>query len=301
MSSLENLQEQAKNLGIKVDGLSIEQLKERISIMERVRAQGLRRLDFDEHGIIKFTENTREILSSQPANNTPLTRDQVLFKLRGYRLLTDKFDTVPKKWIRYIDNDDKILRGGGFPIKNDRDDEFIVLKNTSLKLTFSINRGNVVLFEKLPKADLLNFSSAVRSILHIYKSFEVPNRGRFVVIRDDFNRVEDETSAARLSTKIDEPRKSLGNAFRVRRPKFKNYFIFRLSESQVVSIKEAINGLSEEQKQSKQDIVRDDVIEEVNRYYPPPEEEKKEEKAEKDENDELANELLALINRGLIR
>ena len=240
-ADLLELRNRASALGVKnVNQLNQGQLEERIQILLRVRSEGLSRLEFDENKeLIPSLENLRilEIQAVQKKNT--LTRADVLTKLAGYRLITDKFATNNRRWTRYIDVNDGFLRPGGFPIRNQRNEEFIVFKNVSKRFTFSAKRRNIILMEKLPKDAIELISTEGQNIVidFVGRSGSGTN---LVALKDDFTQVSRANNVAALSRLLGVNRGALGRKFRGDTHRFKNYFIFKLSLGDVNDLNELI-------------------------------------------------------------
>lgn len=232
----------AIELGIKnVSELSIAELKQKVAIMEKVMAEGLKRIEFEERKDETDTSTRLQPTTamenidifSKPSADL-LTKQQVLEKLVGYRILQDNSRTTPRRWTRYIDFKDGILRTGGFPIKNTG--EFIVFKNVSKKFTFSVRNENIILFEKVPDKDqnpLNFFNKFTRDLVNKHKA--KPIGINYIAVRDDLvDGIKTARSVKSLADLMEGvSRKSLGLAFKEypARFKFKNWWIFRLSDA----------------------------------------------------------------------
>ncbi len=265
---LRELRVRAKALGVKnTENMDKERLEERISVMLKVRLEGLSRLEFgDDNVIVPSLENLRilQIEAVEPKHS--LSRDVVLQKLQGYRLLTNKLDTNTRRWTRYIDKDDGFLRAGGFPIRNRGDEEFIVFKNVSKKFTFSVKREKIILMEKLPSDSLDLLSDATLSIISEFRDVK-PNGDKFVVLEDDFDSIfvaPNKTQIARISGLN---RGGLARAFASRRVKYKNFFIFKLSQTDADELEGRMEDLSDEERLGRRGIP-DNLMAVINRFYP---------------------------------
>ena len=265
---LEELRLRAKALGVKnTENMDNEELEERVQVMLKVRLEGLSRLEFDDNQqLIPSLENLRilQIEAVQPKHS--LRRADVLEKLQGYRLLTNKLNTTNNRWTRYIDKDDGFLRAGGFPIRNKPEEEFIVFKNVSKKFTFSIKREKVILMEKLPQSSMLLLSDAVLGLVSEFRDVK-PDGNQFVVVSDDFNNLwsaPNNTQIARLSGLN---RGGLGKSFRLRKVKYKNAFIFKLSQADKEELQTRLDNLSEEDKIGNRGIPLN-LLQVIDRYYP---------------------------------
>jgi hypothetical protein len=267
-NELNELRLRAKALGVKdTENMDIERLNERIKVMLKVRLEGLTRLEFDENNkLIPSLDNLRilQIEAAEPKHL--LRRADVLEKLQGYRLLTNKLNTTTKRWTRYIDKSDGMLRAGGFPIRNDPNEEFIVMKNVSKKFTFSINRENVILMEKLPKDSMLLLSDEVMGLISEFRDVK-QDGNQFVVVKDDFNTMFSAASNTVLAREAGLNRGGLGKAFRLRKVKYKDVFIFKLSEADKNELRERLNELSDEDKIGNRGIPLN-LLQVIDQYYP---------------------------------
>ena len=264
---LQELRIRAKALGVNVEGMTREKIEEKINIMLKVRLEGLSRLEFDEQGkLLPSLENLRilQIEAEQPKHS--IRRADVLEKLQGYRLLNNKLNTDNKRWTRYISTDDGMLRAGGFPIRNNPSEEFIVFKNVSKKFTFSVKRDNVILMEKLPKDSYLLLSDEVLGMISEFRDVR-PDGDNFVAVPDDFSRVFSASTNTKLAEEIGVNRGALGKNFRTRKLKYKNYFIFKLGGADTQQLIQRVDGLSEEEKRGNRGIP-DDLQEVIDTYYP---------------------------------
>ena len=266
---LEELRLRANNMGVKnTENMDREKLTERIDVLLKVRLEGLTRLEFDENNqIVPSLENLRilQIKAVEPKHS--LTRIVVLEKLQGYRLLTDKLDTTTKRWTRYINKDDGMLRAGGFPIRNKPEEEFIVFKNVSKKFTFSVKRSEVILMEKLPQDNPLLLSDEVLGLISEFRDVK-PDGNQFVVVKDTFDEplisAPNNTQIARLS---ELNRGGLGKAFRLRKLKYKNFFIFKLSQADKEELQTRLNALSASDRLGNRGIPLN-LLSVIDRYYP---------------------------------
>ncbi len=230
------LRNRARALGVKnVARLSRAELEARIVVMLRVRAEGLSRLEFDDREprqLLPTLENLRILQIPAVEKKSDLTRADVIRKLQGYRLITNKLNTNNRRWTRYIDIGDGFLRPGGFPIQNKPADEFIVMKNVSKKFTFSIKRDNVILMEKIPAGDDDLLDPRTRALVD---EFNAKPRGNiFIVMSGDLSTFHSNNSAAAISRDSGFNRGSLSRAFRNNLQKFKKTnFLFKLSPADV--------------------------------------------------------------------
>ena len=268
LNELNELRLRAKALGVKnSENMDREKLEERVQVMLKVRLEGLSRLEFDDNQqLIPSLENLRilQITPDQPKHL--LRRADVLSKLQGYRLLTDKLDTTNNRWTRYIDKDDGFLRAGGFPIRNKPEEEFIVFKNVSLKFTFSVNRANVILMEKLPQNSMLLLSNAVLELVSEFRDAK-PDGNQFVVLSDNFNNLFSAPNVTQIARLSALNRGALGRAFTQRKIKYKNAFIFKLSQADKEELQTRLDALSDEDKLGNRGIP-DDLMQIINRFYP---------------------------------
>jgi hypothetical protein len=271
---LEELIERARLLGVKnPETLTEAKLVERINVMAKVVGQGLTRLDFDEHGILRDTPNNRRIISKISTLETGLSRQQVIDKLKGYRLLTNKNDTTNRRWTRYININDGLLRAGGFPIRNETTEEFIVMKNVSKRFTFSIRKEDVILFEKLPKDSPFLMDDDVFNVLSVYHNKTGPEYVALHLKDIQDIKMEKANTVASISRQTGLNRGGLGRAFRERRGQYKGWFLFRLSSDDFFTLKDAINAIPVGKFRL---LIRADVMKMIDKYYPlPPSEEKK--------------------------
>lgn len=230
-TELRELRQRASALGVRgVANLNQGELESKIQVLLRVKAEGLSRLEFDENKeLLPTLANLRILEIEAVQKKNTLTREDVLQKLKGYRLLTNKLGTTNRRWTRYIDVNDGFLRPGGFPIRNLPSEEFIVFKNVSKRFTFSAKRRNIILMEKLPKDALELIADRPTEIIIDYVNRHNPEGNRFVALKDDFSRVKGENNVSALARTLSVNRGALGRRFRVNDNRFKNYFIFRLS------------------------------------------------------------------------
>ena len=262
---LTELRLRAKVLGVKnTENMDTETLNERIGVMLKVRLEGLTRLEFDENNqIVPSLENLRilQIEAVEPKHG--LTREDVIQKLKGYRLLTNKLDTTNKRWTRYISKKDGMLRAGGFPIRNKPTEEFIVMKNVSKKFTFSINRDNVILMEKLPQDSLQLLSDTVLTLINEYRN-KVGHL--FVALSDNFDTLVSGSNVSSLAKSAVLNRGGLGKAFRLNKIKYKNFFIFKLTKEDFDLLNERVDTLTPEDKLGNRGV-SPEIMQIVNEYY----------------------------------
>ncbi len=259
----DSLKNRARALGVKnVDNLSDEQLNQRIDVMLRVRAEGLTRLEFNEQGELLSTLRNLEILQIQAQQKkSSLSRRDVIEKLQGYRLLTDKLDTHNNRWTRFIDLDDGFLRAGGFPIRNKPFEEFIVLKNVSKKFTFSIKRSNVILMDKLPRDSP---SLLTDDAFALATDFGNRNSGSlFVSLSGDFQTVQKSNSVSGLARLIGINRGGLGRNFKNQSQQYKGFYLFKLSIADYQELQVAIERIG-----NVKIGISDDLMEVIDRFYP---------------------------------
>jgi len=267
VNDLLELRIRAKALGVKnTDNMNTEKLEERINVMLKVRLEGLTRLEFDDDNkIIPSLQNLRilNITAVEPKHS--LTRVDVLRKLQGYRLITDKLQTTTKHWTRYIDINDGFLRAGGFPIRNKPEEEFIVFKNVSKKFTFSVKRENVILMEKLPQTSMLLLSSTVLQLIMEFKS---KARGRlFVSMKDNFNALHFDKNKSGIAKKSEVNRSAMGRAYTSGKVKYKNFFLFKLSPDDKDELETKMNALTSAEKLGNRGIPID-LLQIIDRFYP---------------------------------
>lgn len=260
----ENLRETARLLGVKNwDILDIEPLNKRIKVMMRVRREGLSRLEFDENNdLVVSPENLRILMIEPEQKKTDLTRTDVFDKLRGYRLLTDNNKTNIKRWTRYININDGLLRAGGFPIRNMPNEEFIVMKNVSKKYTFSIKKSEIVLMEKKPVEH--NISDEAFAFI---SQFHNKPQGRNIVAFDKSFRdgIKESLTYKDTAGLMGVDRKALSVAFRNGRVIFKKkWFIFKLNDEDTKDLSNRLRSIN------PTEIGTHDanIIEIINRYYP---------------------------------
>mgnify|MGYP003649349637 CR=1 FL=1 len=273
-TDIRELRNRALGLGIEnANSLPRDRLEERISVMLRVRGEGLARLEFDANRqLVPSVENLRilEVEAVQPKHS--LTRADVLEKLQGYRLLIDKFATNTRHWTRYIDTSDGFLRAGGFPIRNQRNEEFIVLKNVSKKFTFSIKRANVILMEKIPKGETDLLGDIAKKLIEKFQRRSDGSGTKFVAIKQDFSVIAKTDSVAELSRVIGVNRGTLGKKFREETGKHKDFFLFRLTPENAKKLKRRARELTEEEIAGGGDIP-DNLMNIIDRFYPQSDEE----------------------------
>ncbi len=234
VEDLTELRARARALGVKnVGALSKNELEQKIVVMLRVRAEGLTRLEFDDdRNLLPTLENLRILQIPALEKKSSLTRDDVLRKLQGYRLITNKLNTNNRRWTRYIDINDGFLRPGGFPIQNKPADEFIVFKNVSKHFTFSAKRDNIILMEKIPKGDEDLIDPRTKALVREFSN--KPRGNIFIVMSEDLGTFHSNTSAAAISRDTGFNRGSLSRAFRNGLPKFKKTnFLFKLNPADV--------------------------------------------------------------------
>lgn len=260
----ENLRETARLLGVKNwDILDIEPLNKRIKVMMRVRREGLSRLEFDENNdLVVSPENLRILMIEPEQKKTDLTRTDVFDKLRGYRLLTDNNKTNIKRWTRYININDGLLRAGGFPIRNMPNEEFIVMKNVSKKYTFSIKKSEIVLMEKKPVEH--NISDEAFAFI---SQFHNKPQGINIVAFDKSFRdgIKESLTYKDTAGLMGVDRKALSVAFRNGRVIFKKkWFIFKLNDEDTKDLSNRLRSIN------PTEIGTHDanIIEIINRYYP---------------------------------
>tara|TARA_R110000868_G_scaffold54184_2_gene169659 strand:- start:638 stop:1432 length:795 start_codon:yes stop_codon:yes gene_type:complete len=262
----DELVERAKALGIKnADELDESQLEERISVLLRVRAEGLTRLEFDENRQLRPTLENLRILQIEPVQKkSTLTRDDVIQKLSGYSLLTNKYNTTNNRWTRYIDTDDGYLRGGGFPIRNNANEPFIVMKNVSQKYTFSIQRETVILFEKIPKGSPLLTNPVINNLV---SEFRDKRDGSLYVAMNDIDfAISSSLSIAELSRLTSVNRGILARKFRGNEVRHKQFYLFRLSKADLDLLTNRVGDLSETDKLGNSGVMPD-VMTIINHYY----------------------------------
>ena len=267
LNELNELRLRARALGIKnIDNMNTEQLNERIAVMLKVRAEGLTRLEFDDNQeLIPSVENLRilQIVAAEPKHS--IRRADVLQKLQGYRLLTNKLDTNSKRWTRFINTQDGMLRAGGFPIRNKPEEEFIVLKNVSKKFTFSIKRDEVILMEKIPQDSGLLLSDTASALISEFRAR--PDGNQFIAVKDDFTILHSAMNNTMLAINAGINRGGLGKGFRLSKTKYKNFFLFKLSEEDKNELQTRLNALSEEDKLGNRGI-SPDLLHIIDRFYP---------------------------------
>ena len=262
-----NLRKQARVLGVKnINSLSLRDLEDKVKIMLRVRREGLTRLEFDdEKQIVPSVENLRILSIEADEKMTSLSKYDILDKLENYRVLEDRYNTTPKRWTRYINRFDGLLRAGGFPIRNNRDEEFIVMKNVSKKFTFSIKRSEVILFQHKGK-NPIDLSQPAKAVVSKFNQ-KTGNTGMYVAVSQDFKSINGAMSLAALSRLIDGSKGGLTKAFKAGNNVYKNFFIFRLSNEDFELLKTDIGELSEEDREpSGEDFEL--VNQYVNIWYP---------------------------------
>ena len=258
------LRVRASALGVKnVNNLDINELEQRIKILLNVKREGLSRLEFDENReLVPSLENLRILQIEAEQKKSSLTREDVIQKLQGYRLLTDKLNTTNRRWTRYIDKEDGFLRAGGFPIRNEPSEEFIVMKNVSKRFTFSINRAKVILMEKLPKGSIELISQEGQQLV-----IDFVNRSgsgtNFVALKDDFSVVHRANNNTALSRLIQVNRGALGRKFRANSGKHKDWFLFKLSLGDFNDLNEMIPL-----QNANLSGIPDDLQAVIDRYYP---------------------------------
>ena len=261
----EELKERARALGVKrINELNEEQLNERISVLLRVKAEGLTRLEFDEERNLMPTLNNLRILQIEAVQKKhTLTRFDVLEKLKGYSLIANKFNTTNNRWTRYIDTEDGFLRGGGFPIRNKPEEPFLVLKNVSQKFTFSIQRETVILFEKIPKNSPLLNNPTINDLVSEFRD----KSGSLYVTMDDNFAVEASLSMAQLARTLKVNRGSLARKFRGEVEKHKQYYLFRLTPGDRDMLIHRVANLTDAEREGNS-CIRPSVLDVINHYYP---------------------------------
>ena len=266
--NLRELRQRARALGVKnVNNMNEDQLQERIKVFLKVRQEGLSRLEFDENkDLVPSLENLRILQIEAVKKKNTLDRDDVLQKLKGYRLLTNKLNTTTKRWTRYIDINDGFLRPGGFPIRNKPNEEFIVFKNVSLKFTFSVKRDNVILMEKLPKGSQELVAEKPQLIIENAIQRHNTTKDRYVAIPNDFSGIFNHTSISQLSRLLEVNRGALGRSFKRANHTFKNFFVFKLSNVDIAELKEDIDDLEPEDLEVPD--IRPPLMAVIDRFYP---------------------------------
>lgn len=254
---LQELVLEAMALEINPENKSKEQLRNEIEIMKRVKAQGLQRLKFqetDEPGkktLIRDDPLNIEILS-RPAEEGDLERLQVIDKLKGYRLLDDKNNTTNRRWIRYINVNDGKLRTGGFPIKNEA--EYIVLKNVSKKITLSIRKDDVIIFEKVPSGIL------PENIQNLFDN--ISGTGNiYVIISPDLQFIYTGRTINEVAINSNINRNSVSRAIRGNRGIIKKHYLFKMTNDELENVRTSLENVD------LGDGVDSRVLEVINRFY----------------------------------
>ena len=255
----------------------------------RVRREGLTRLEFGaDKQLIPSLENLRILGIEAEQKKSSLTRADVIQKLQGYKLITNKLNTTTRRWTRYIDKEDGFLRAGGFPIRNEPNEEFIVMKNVSKRFTFSINRERVILMEKIPKNAAELISVPAQDLIRDFRSRD-GSGVQYVALKDDFTEVKSEENNTALARTIEVNRGALGRKFRSNAGKHKEWFLFRLGFDDIRDLREQI-PLQDAVLQG----IPDNLQAVIDRFYPErPRDIEEEEKAEileeeEEEDDELS-------------
>lgn len=245
----------AKNVHLLTDA----EVKEKILTLKRVRAEGLTRLEFDEDRSILLTDENVRILTIEPVESN-ITRRDVLRKLIGYKKVSSN-NTNNRRWTRFINKKDGLLRTGGFPIRNDPDEEFIVLKNVSKKFTLSINKNDVVLFEKIPKRSLDFYIPGAQRLIRKYRN---KNGKKFVALKGDFSDLKESSSMAGLTRLTGLSRGSLGKNFRENNLFQGNYLLFKMSAEEFRQLTNEVRLINRIPTITDIDP---EVLREVNKYY----------------------------------
>lgn len=228
-------------------------------------AQFPARLKFDKFGKIIISESNRDIINiirESQQRQQELTRQDVIEKLSDYILLENKLDTRPNLWVRYINIKDGKLRTGGFPIRNEENEEFIVLKNISLNFTFSIKRKDVLLFQKIPKHSLMLLSEKALNIINKYES----KQGKlYTALGAKFRILKSSKTVAGLARELGVDRKSLGKAYRLQKLKFKNFILFKLDQEQVDELEVDVDSLGDDE--IKENRFRNQLLSIIDLFY----------------------------------
>lgn len=227
------------------------------------------RLDFDEErkegGKREALPTDRNLRLIDHDQASGLSRQEVIDKLKGYRLVQSG-TTNPKNWVRYINTEEGILRGGGFPIRNDPDEPFIVLKNQSANFTWSIQKSNTILFYKVPKDSPLLLPDSIVSILAEYKSKSMDNNKNIVAIDKGGRVIKSDTSISGLATKINGGRNGLSKALRLGN-RFKGFYLMKLTDKDLLDLTNKLT-IANAMRRPMRDDLPDDVMEVIDRYYP---------------------------------
>lgn len=254
---LQRLRREAEELRIPdFENKSQEELERQIPIYRRVIAEGLKRLQFQEgpgrKALVEDDPTNIEILA-QEATEGDLSRIQVIDKLKGYRLLVNKDNTTNRRWIRFINIEQGKLRTGGFPIKNEG--EFIVLKNVSKKITLSIKKDNVIIFEKVPAGIL------PPNIQELFNNLS--NTGNnYVIISPDLQFIFTGRTMTQVARNANMNRNSVSRAFGANRRMIKKHYLFRMTNEELENVRTLLEDVD------LGDNIDPQVMEIINRYYP---------------------------------
>jgi hypothetical protein len=220
------------------------------------------RLQFDEHkNLIANNDLNTRILNIVP--ELVIDRNVVLDKLEGYRLVRDN-NTSTRNWTRYISVLDKKLRAGGFPIKNDPQDEFIVFKNVSKNFTFSVKRVDVILIEKIPKKDLDELLT--KPLKDLFNKYEQQGKN-FLAIKNTFDEdIVEANNINKLSKAIGISRNAITNTFKAGKKISKEYYLFKFSTQDKELFINEYNEIPQEDRTLIK--IPKDLMEIINKYYP---------------------------------
>lgn len=221
------------------------------------------RLEFDEEKrLIEDSVINEEILSIIPEEpKESLTRSMVINKLYGYQLLTNKLNTKPRRWYRYINKNDGLLRAGGFVIKNDSADEFVVFKNVSKNYTFSVKRDDIIMFEKMPKGDPYYFGDKTYKLWKRVEDKHASNKPIMVVFDSDLQMLFGSRNVSEVAMKTKTTRVSVKKAAD-RGGKMKNFYIFRYNDNDL----DWLDGFLPIATKQREGLPAD-VMKVVNQYY----------------------------------
>ena len=218
------------------------------------------RLDF-VNGKLQATARNVKLLSIDPkTRKNALTRAQVLEKLENYRLIKP-FETKTNRWTRYINIKDGFLRAGGFVIRNEKSEDFLVFKNVSANFTFSVKRKDIILFERIPK-DSVAVTAQVNVVI---QQFQKTTGSMRVAVDNAIKTVIIAPNISKLASEANLNRGGLSRAFKAERNAYKNFLIFSLSKKDANALKKKILNIPEKDKRFK--LIPDNVMEIINRFY----------------------------------
>jgi len=208
-------------------------------------------------------KETREVLGKEPQKD--FTKQEIINKLKDYKLITDNNDIQLRLWYRYINRDDGVLRGGGFLIKHT--DKFLALKNVSLNFTFSIQKEDVILFEKKKKSNLKDILPEFKDLFFEFKE----KTGNVFILADQTGKSFHQGNSIRqlVNNTPNASMNGVGKAFRKKNDKYKTFFLFKMNNDDTIRFKIRYeNTTIEERKEDEEEIDIDkDVLQVINRFY----------------------------------